>query len=830
MKKVIAITILLCPIYFWSQGKEWHVKPYPDNYNNILGNDGTTLQKAMCLQYALNGGGGTIHGGDIIWLHGVNKASYTGAPAFGTVYKGHFKSTVVGDANNYIKVTSFPGEWAVIDGNVHNNVNGVNNTETQAPLIGGNSPTFILQVLGGYVHFDNFEITCLGNFSRVADFRRIAQPINSPLCMTYPLPNNVRPPFNFHEYTGIEHHAGVGSPIRNTFSNLVLRNIPGVAFASWKYTLDSEIYGNVFFNNGIIEVTGVGCTNFETHVANTILIPSGSNTNVRGHQTSIYTQNASTDPSIRRIIRNNIFINCYDSALNIWSSSNSFTFDYVKNYEVSKNIFINNGNPVPDETANMVVSTNAGNPQNTSSITNVTIESNLFYRNSNYPGIGGVRITGSEDVFIRNNFIYNGSLGMDFSGESNHKITFTNNLYVGKRMNVFTSIENYKNPLQKWNMDHNLYYTRQGYQDMFIVPQIPFNPQSTTIRRICLTDIVNDNGVSVYPNWFRKSDQYDDELNSFRSAVFTTNPPRYPLERTIINQNKYNPNKFYVTVYNPRSLTTPITVDFVDNGYDIPIGKSYNIRDVQNYFNIISNSTYAGEGITLPNHNAANFEEALPMNSANYGPTYVSTASLPKPVHSDIDFNTYVIEFECPGLLYDLVKNNYTDSATSNFEARNSITFGSGYIANAGANVTANAENVIKIVGDSWIKNSSQFLAKINKTLCSIALNESLENGIYFTNPEGIVPSPISEPDEGTNSESRAKQDSNEKLIFKIYPNPTNKGIVNLSQPQDINVYDLTGKLIYTAKNAETINTQSFNAGVYMVQTVSGETTKLVVK
>lgn len=68
------------------------------------------------------------------------------------------------------------------------------------------------------------------------------------------------------------------------------------------------------------------------------------------------------------------------------------------------------------------------------------------------------------------------------------------------------------------------------------------------------------------------------------------------------------------------------------------------------------------------------------------------------------------------------------------------------------------------------------------------------------------------------------------KKAFAVYPNPTNKGIVTLSQPQDINIYDLTGKLIYTAKNAETINTQSFNAGVYMVQTVSGETTKLVVK
>jgi hypothetical protein len=68
------------------------------------------------------------------------------------------------------------------------------------------------------------------------------------------------------------------------------------------------------------------------------------------------------------------------------------------------------------------------------------------------------------------------------------------------------------------------------------------------------------------------------------------------------------------------------------------------------------------------------------------------------------------------------------------------------------------------------------------------------------------------------------------KKQFTISPNPTNKGIVTLSQPQDIKVYDLTGKLILDAKNAETINTQSFNAGVYMVQAKSGETTKLVVK
>ena len=65
---------------------------------------------------------------------------------------------------------------------------------------------------------------------------------------------------------------------------------------------------------------------------------------------------------------------------------------------------------------------------------------------------------------------------------------------------------------------------------------------------------------------------------------------------------------------------------------------------------------------------------------------------------------------------------------------------------------------------------------------------------------------------------------------FNISPNPSNKEIVTLSQAQDIRVYDINGKLILDAKNAKTINTQSFNTGVYLIQTANGETKKLIVR
>ena len=68
------------------------------------------------------------------------------------------------------------------------------------------------------------------------------------------------------------------------------------------------------------------------------------------------------------------------------------------------------------------------------------------------------------------------------------------------------------------------------------------------------------------------------------------------------------------------------------------------------------------------------------------------------------------------------------------------------------------------------------------------------------------------------------------KKQFTVYPNPSNKEVVTLSEVQDIMVYDTVGKLILTAKNTDTIDTKSFKSGVYFIQTASGLTTKLLVK
>ena len=65
---------------------------------------------------------------------------------------------------------------------------------------------------------------------------------------------------------------------------------------------------------------------------------------------------------------------------------------------------------------------------------------------------------------------------------------------------------------------------------------------------------------------------------------------------------------------------------------------------------------------------------------------------------------------------------------------------------------------------------------------------------------------------------------------FTLYPNPTNKQIVHLSSIQNIEVYDISGKIIVTEKNSSTINTNSFSSGIYFVKTDSGITKKLIVE
>nr|WP_322625763.1 choice-of-anchor I family protein [uncultured Flavobacterium sp.] len=65
---------------------------------------------------------------------------------------------------------------------------------------------------------------------------------------------------------------------------------------------------------------------------------------------------------------------------------------------------------------------------------------------------------------------------------------------------------------------------------------------------------------------------------------------------------------------------------------------------------------------------------------------------------------------------------------------------------------------------------------------------------------------------------------------FTLFPNPAANGIVYFNRVADVEVFDYTGKLIHSAKQAYTIDTKSFATGIYLVKTSEGIVKKLIIK
>lgn len=85
---------------------------------------------------------------------------------------------------------------------------------------------------------------------------------------------------------------------------------------------------------------------------------------------------------------------------------------------------------------------------------------------------------------------------------------------------------------------------------------------------------------------------------------------------------------------------------------------------------------------------------------------------------------------------------------------------------------------------------------------------------IYAVNTEAL----------GTNNPSL------EPKTFVLFPNPSEDGKVYFNRIADVEVYDYSGKLIQSAKQALTINTTNMAAGIYIVKTSEGIVKKLIVR
>lgn len=65
---------------------------------------------------------------------------------------------------------------------------------------------------------------------------------------------------------------------------------------------------------------------------------------------------------------------------------------------------------------------------------------------------------------------------------------------------------------------------------------------------------------------------------------------------------------------------------------------------------------------------------------------------------------------------------------------------------------------------------------------------------------------------------------------FKVYPNPVNNGMLFLSRPADVVLYDISGRKVAEKKEASFLNVDGISKGVYLLQTADGTSRKVIME
>jgi len=66
---------------------------------------------------------------------------------------------------------------------------------------------------------------------------------------------------------------------------------------------------------------------------------------------------------------------------------------------------------------------------------------------------------------------------------------------------------------------------------------------------------------------------------------------------------------------------------------------------------------------------------------------------------------------------------------------------------------------------------------------------------------------------------------------FAVFPNPsTDHGLVYFNRTADIELYDISGKLLLTQKEAQTLDTKNLTSGIYLIKTSEGIVKRLIIK
>ncbi|WP_284652711.1 right-handed parallel beta-helix repeat-containing protein [Flavobacterium terrisoli] len=553
--------VLMLFISSYSSAKEWFASPNGKAVNTKA--LGGTVTNPFNLNAALNLTD-VILPGDILWLKGGR-------------YTGRFVSKLSGKAIAKITIASWPGEWAILDGNILNTKSSNSNNNQ------------VLKVLGGNVIFKDFEVT----YSKV--IRSDTTP-NYALC------------------GGIEHTSGEDCE----FINLIIHDNPGKGMGSWKEVGGTFVYGCIIYNNGY-------------------LTPRKDK---RGHGPGLYVQNESDKYRVfkNNIVFNNFHdgFQCYstgkapvknitlddntvfnngsphhsaaspgDNNINV-SNGSSNGESVIHNINIINNTLYHNTNYTQKESGGEACSLLIGNefPQSCPP-------------NLKDPGIG------SHHIIVKNNFISGRNNFINF--KNINQIVFQNNMALGRFIIVDerNKLTGKINPTN-WQFSDNIYFTRNGsfckppnIHPIFRMEHQNYSFNGTVCKPVgqkVITDYYIYNhpketfSKPFDPQFISWAETFGIDSNSHsRFFLLANNPIRTksangpwldnPPNVLKITKNTYKPNQYKLVLLSPpndngwggdneKPLINPmVTVNFGDHGINIPDGTHYILKDIENLSN-----------------------------------------------------------------------------------------------------------------------------------------------------------------------------------------------------------------------------------------------------
>ena len=644
LKFLLLIILLLSYDLILSQ-TEYHVFPidHPTTPGSDTGNG--TLTSPWDLQTALTNGNG-VNGGDTIWLHDG-------------IYTGRYMCNISGSNGNNITISSYPGEWAVINGNIPISEEDLNDIEFLCELKGS-----VITQNGANLTFRDFEITYLDEYTRVTSWVDCDNDGLNDKCTTC--------------VGGLSHNSGHGCK----FINLIIHELPGNGMGSWKQTNDAEIYGCIIYNNG--NETGDG--------------------NTADDGSGVYIQNLGPD---YRNINNNIFFNNFKVGAKLWSASPSVNppHDFVKNLNFKDNVILNTGSPLKTNSGKECFILDSGNSQeNQVVIHDVNVSRNFMYHNTSAIGNAlsnrfEVLKIGTSSTNLSNNLAYNliiednyflgGNGGVRFQKVGNNfnfKHNISKSRYIFSDWNVQSDFI-IMNP-NNWHLENNTYFT--SYSKSYYLRYNPpyFNGGGNSTKRT-LDELIVEFGIESETSNRYSPGNFNDIMGTFYKVV----------------QNYYMPNRLKILAFNNEE--GDVIVDL--SNYIIPEGMSYTIRDAEDYFNILSTNIFQNNEIILELDQAVNLD--LPNGSYPAKDTYNKIAK-----KSDPQVGVFIIDFEGSLCIPNYVLQDITEYTTEEYLAGTSIsTAGSStyYNVEPYIEVQHRAGNYIHLKPGTHIKNGSKYNAKI---------------------------------------------------------------------------------------------------------------------